>query len=321
MEDSEQRKKRLKEMRQQADLAQVSGGSEGSGMPGLLSNPLIESHSTMPSPAAPRFDFYTDPMNAFSSNKRNNAGVQVAPDYFPPPSFGGAPMAQFSSPHPESINPQMIPSSTQASPSPYGNPVWNGPRGPAHYNSPVWNGPRGPAHCNPQVWNGPRGPAHYSSNPRFEPPGSPFYNAPQGIIHQPSHNPNPSPGYRNSPNPSPGRGRGFWNNRNPVSGRGSGRGRSSHGHWSNEDRASGQDRFYKRSMVEDPWKLLKPVTWKAPYAFPDNSKSWTSKSSSTEREGPATASVKSNSEPSLAEYLAAALNEAAAGAENNAENV
>ncbi|OIW04318.1 hypothetical protein TanjilG_32510 [Lupinus angustifolius] len=309
MEDSEQRKKRLKEMRQQADLAQVSGGSEGSGVPGLLSNPLIEAPSTIPSRAAPRFDFYTDPMNAFSSNKRNNAGVQVAPDYFPPPSFGGAPTARFSSPHPESINLQLTPSPTQASPEPYGNPVWNGPRGPAHYNAPVWNGPRGPA--------------HYSSNPRFEQPGSPFYNSPQGIVHHPNHSPNPSPGYRNSPNPSPGRGRGFWQNRNPVSGRGSGRGRSSQGHSSNEDRAYGQDRFYKRSMVEDPWKLLKPVIWKAPYAFPVNSKSWTStsKSASTEQEGPTAASVKSNSEPSLAEYLAAAFNEAAAGAENNAENV
>ncbi|XP_061370586.1 uncharacterized protein LOC133313252 isoform X3 [Gastrolobium bilobum] len=34
MEDSEQRKKRLKEMRSQADQAEVSGGIEGSGVPG-----------------------------------------------------------------------------------------------------------------------------------------------------------------------------------------------------------------------------------------------------------------------------------------------
>ncbi|XP_061370585.1 protein SICKLE-like isoform X2 [Gastrolobium bilobum] len=106
MEDSEQRKKRLKEMRSQADQAEVSGGIEGSGVPGILSNPLIKAPSTTPSwdksYAAPRFDYYTDPMSAFSSNKRSNANIQVAQEYFPPPNFGGSPMAQFSSPHPAS---------------------------------------------------------------------------------------------------------------------------------------------------------------------------------------------------------------------------
>lgn len=193
----------------------------------------------------------------------------------------------------------MIPSPTQASPAPYRNPVWNGPRGPAHYNFPFH----------------PSSGGNYPS-PRFDPSGSPSYNYAQGVIHRPSHSPNPSPGYRNSPSPSPGRGRGFWhNNRSPVSGRGSGRGPNSCGHWSNDDRAYGPDRFYKRSMVEDPWKLLKPVLWKATDATPENSKFWTSKSLSTKREGSSAASVKSNSEPSLAEYLAAAFNEAADGAD------
>lgn len=68
-------------------------------------------------------------------------------------------------------------------------------------------------------------------------------------------------------------------------------------------------------MIEDPWKLLKPVLWKATDATPENSKFWTSKSTSTKREGPSAASVKSNSEPSLAEYLAAAFDEAANDAE------
>ena len=94
-------------MRMQADLAEVSGGAEGSGMPGLLSNPLIEASSTTPSQdksyAAPRFDFYTDPMNAFSSNKRNNPHMQSAPDYFPPPNFAGSPVARYPSPHPSTV--------------------------------------------------------------------------------------------------------------------------------------------------------------------------------------------------------------------------
>lgn len=109
MEDSGQRKRRLEQMRMQAELAKAAGDVEtsGSGMPDTLSNPLIEASSTGPeqdkSYAAPRFDFYTDPMAAFSSNKKkSNANVQVAPAYSTPPKFGSSPMAQFSSPHPPS---------------------------------------------------------------------------------------------------------------------------------------------------------------------------------------------------------------------------
>ncbi|TKY56341.1 extensin protein [Spatholobus suberectus] len=320
MEDSEQRKKRLKEMRMQADQAEVSGGIEGSAMPSFLSNPLIEAPSTMPSQdrsyAAPRFDYYTDPMSAFSSNKRSNANIQAAPDNFPP-KFGSSPMAQYSSPRPESTNAQMTLPPVQVSPAAYRNPVWSGPSGPAHYNFPFH----------------PSSGGTYPS-PRFEPSGGPLYNSAQGIAHQPSYSPNPSPGYRNSPYPSPGyrnspspgqgRGRGFWRNTgSAVSGRGSGQGLNFHGHQSNENTARGPDRFYKRSMVEDPWKHLEPIIWKAidgslnTSHVPENSKPWISKSTSTKREGSSAASVKSSSEPSLAEYLAAAFNEAA----NDAENV
>ncbi|KAL2664758.1 hypothetical protein AAZX31_02G201000 [Glycine max] len=343
MEDSEQRKKRLKQMRVQADQAEVSGGREGSVVPGFLSNPLIEAPSTMPSRdtsyAAPRFDYYTDPMSAFSS-KRNNASTQAAPDNFPPSKFGGPPMAQYSSPHPESKNPQMTPHPIQASPAAYRNPVWSGPGGPAHYNFPLH----------------PSSGGTYPS-PRFEPSGGPLYNTAQGIAHQPSYSPNPpypgyvnsprpsyspnpspgysncpmpsyspnpSPGYRNSPSPGQGRGRGFWRNTgSPVSGWGSGQGPNFHGHRSNENTVHGPDRFYKRSMVEDPWEHLEPIIWKANDGYlntsrvPLNSQPWISKASSTKGEGSSAASVKSSSEPSLAEYLASAFNEAA----NDAENV
>jgi hypothetical protein len=103
-EDSEQRKKRLKEMRLEADFAQDSG-VEGSGVPAFLSNPLAEVPSTVSSTdAAPRFNYYTDPMNAFSSDKRTSVNVRPAPDEYlpppPPPSFGGPSMVQFSSPYP-----------------------------------------------------------------------------------------------------------------------------------------------------------------------------------------------------------------------------
>ncbi|WVZ03138.1 hypothetical protein V8G54_023944 [Vigna mungo] len=113
MEDSEQRKKRLREMRMQADHAEVFGAVEGSAMPGSLSNPLIEAPLTMASwdksYAAPRFDFYTDPMSAFSSNKRNNTSIQAAPDSFPP-NVGRSPMAQYySSPGTEMFTNYFLP--------------------------------------------------------------------------------------------------------------------------------------------------------------------------------------------------------------------
>src|ERR1044072_3151214 len=103
MEDSEQRKKRLKEMRLQADRADVSGSVEGFGMPGYLSNPLIEAPSTVlpdASYASPRSDFYTDSIGRFSSNNRSNTKIQTSQGYFPPPNIGSFPMAQISPTHP-----------------------------------------------------------------------------------------------------------------------------------------------------------------------------------------------------------------------------
>ncbi|GAU21542.1 hypothetical protein TSUD_35050, partial [Trifolium subterraneum] len=320
MEDSEQRKKRLKEMRLEADLAEDSG-VEGSGVSGFLSNPLAEAPSTLLSTdAAPRFNYYTDPMNAFSSDKRSSVNVGPAPEYLPPPpSFGGPSMAQFSSPHPESTNPQitnpqMSPSPTQALPTAYRNPVWNGPRGTNF-----------PYH--------PSGGGAYPSH-KFESPRSPSYNSAPGMNQWRNHSPYPcsgyiplpseynsnhSPAFRNNPNSSRGRGRGFGNNtRGPVPGRGRGRGSSSRGRGSNEDRNFRPEQLYKMSMVEDPWTSLKPIIWYSTYSR-ENSKPWNpSKSTSTKKEGPPAVFTKSiSSGPSLAEYLASAFNEAA----NTEENV
>lgn len=316
MEDSEQRKKRLKEMRLQADRAQDSGG-EGSSTPSVLANPLAEDSSTVLSAdTAPRFNYYTDPMNAFSDKR---IPVHVRPEHLPPPpplplNF----VPEFSSQHSAATNPQMSPSPTQALPTPYRNPVWNGPRGPPQYNFPLR----------------PSGGGTYPS-PRFESPGSPSYNFAPGMNQWPNHNPNisseyipipaseyspnQSPAFRNNPNSSRGRGRGFWhNNRSHVSGRGSGQGSSSHGRWSNEDSGCGPERFYKRSMVEDPWKFLKPIIWYSTISSSNTSYAReNSKSTSTKREGPPAVFSKSNSGPSLAEYLASAFNEAS----NTEENV
>ncbi|GAU46716.1 hypothetical protein TSUD_244090, partial [Trifolium subterraneum] len=338
-------------MRLEADLAEDSG-VEGSGVPGFLSNPLAEAPSTVLSTdAAPRFNYYTDPMNAFSSDKRSSVNVRPAPEYLPPPpSFGGPFMAQFSSPHPESTNSQMPPSPTQALPTAYRNPVWNGPRGtnflfhpsgggayPSHrfesprsppYNSAPGGPPYNSAPCVPPYNSAPCVPPYNSAR------GSPSYNSAPGMNqwcnHSPypcsgyiplpssEYNPNHSPAFRNNPNYSRGRGRGFGNNtRGPVPGRGRGRGSNSHGRGSNEDRNFRPEQLYKMSMVEDPWTSLKPIIWYSTYSR-ENSKPWNpSKSTSTKKEGPPAVFTKSSSSgPSLAEYLASAFNEAANTEEN-----
>lgn len=310
MEDSGQRKRRLEEMRKQAELSEATGAIEasGSGTYSPLSNPLIETSSTMPaqdkSYASPRFDFYTDPMAAFSSNKKKS-NVQTAPVHSTPPTLVSSPTAQFSSHMPpplcsESMNSQMTHSFTQGSPVVNRNPIWNGPRG------------------SPQYYFPPR----YQS-PGFEISGKPFYNPGPHITHQSRHRPNLSPGYNHSPGLSPGRGRGGWHNtRNDASGWGGGQRLSSRGRFSSEDKPHDVDRFYKKSMVEDPWQLLKPVIWNVTDASsnsictPGSSKSWASNSSSANKGGSSAAPVKSSSQPSLAEYLAAAFNAAANGTEN-----
>ena len=102
MEESEQRRERLKAMRMEATQTKVSITVDTFAMPGVLSNPLVEGSATLPvqedSCATPRFDFYTDPMAAFSSNKRRINQSQQ--DYLsPPPSNSGdmATMARKSS--------------------------------------------------------------------------------------------------------------------------------------------------------------------------------------------------------------------------------
>ncbi|CAK8537238.1 unnamed protein product [Lathyrus sativus] len=106
--------------------------------------------------------------------------------------------------------------------------------------------------------------------------------------------------------------------RGPVSGRGGRQGSGSHGRWSNKDRSCGPERYCKRSMMEDPWKCLKPIIWCSTYHFSnisftaENLKPQApSESTSTKREGPSAVFSKSNSGPSHAEYLASAFNEAA----------
>ena len=225
-------------------------------------------------------------------------GIAHRPNYSPNPSPGYS-----NSPRP-SYSPNPSPGySNRPRPSYSPNP------------SPVYsNSPRPSYSPNPS-------PGYSNSHrPSYSPnPSSGYSNSPR-----PSYSPNPSSGYRGSPRPGQGRGRGVWHNPgSSVSGRGSGRGPNFHGHLSNENAGPGPSRFYKSSMVEDPWNHLEPKIWEAidgslhTSRIPEKVKPWISKSKSTTGEGSSAASVKSRSEPSLAEYLATAFNEAA----NDAENV
>lgn len=91
-EESEKRKERLKAMRMEAVQAGPNcDAGDSMGVPRSLTNPLIESTASPSVPielqAPPRFDFYTDPMAAFSVNKRmSKVSHQNTPDYFMSPS-------------------------------------------------------------------------------------------------------------------------------------------------------------------------------------------------------------------------------------------
>lgn len=100
MEESEKRKERLRAMRAEAAHTDNSNNiGITPAMPCYLSNPLIENSAAMP-PQTSRFDFYTDPMAAFSNKRRNTISDQISSDHNPPPINSGPSMLRFPSPVP-----------------------------------------------------------------------------------------------------------------------------------------------------------------------------------------------------------------------------
>ncbi|KAM1225471.1 hypothetical protein ACFX13_044935 [Malus domestica] len=351
MDESEKRKERLRAMRVEAEETEASHNVTTSAVPGYLSNPLAEDTTAIPvleEPCAPfRFDFYSDPMAAFSSdNKRIKVGDQIAQDNFRHSNTGGFPGARLPSPLSGGPrNPQMTASpahqfqriyppdqrmyqvlGSYQNFSPQRSPIGMERPFPMHHgNRPeVWNGaefrppaspgygPQGSPRFRPQGSPGFRPPG----SPRFQPPGSPGFRPPtspgfrppgspgsiigQGRGHWFSHTPRPQSVHGGSPSPSSSSGRGGW--------------RGSHGRAM--DRQSGPERFYNASMVEDPWKFLEPVIWKGvdtPLRCLNthgSSKPSIGRSSSTNNASISEALNKSMPQPSLAEFLAASLNEA-----------
>lgn len=73
-------------MRMEASQAGADADSSSSGLSSnRLSNPLIESSSPAPAHCAPRFDFYTDPMAAYSGNRRNNSTPPILRGHYNTP--------------------------------------------------------------------------------------------------------------------------------------------------------------------------------------------------------------------------------------------
>ncbi|KAK9068274.1 hypothetical protein SSX86_012385 [Deinandra increscens subsp. villosa] len=180
----------------------------------------------------------------------------------------------------------------------------SGPR-PHFTNSPGHGSGRGYPSPGPNFRNSPNHGSGQGGYPSSGPgPGPHFTNSPghgsgRGY-------PSPGPNFRNSPN----RGSGLNQGRGYGSGFGGGRGRGGgRHHVTAEDRP---DRFFNKSMVEDPWKFLEPVVWKS------LKKQWIPHSLNVKKPRVSESPRPSSSQPSLAEILAASFNEAAKD-EPNAE--
>eukprot|EP00268_Persea_americana_P017812 TRINITY_DN18658_c0_g2_i1.p1 TRINITY_DN18658_c0_g2~~TRINITY_DN18658_c0_g2_i1.p1 ORF type:complete len:311 (-),score=55.69 TRINITY_DN18658_c0_g2_i1:442-1374(-) len=235
MEESEKRRERLKAMRMEAAEVGVSNG-EVAIASSNLSNPLLNCAAT-PSAledrhAVSRFDFYTDPMSAFSSSKKRNNDGSIGRQGYSSPLSNHSPVGQMSSSHSGARNPNMSPQQFQINYSPDQR----------SYETPLavhWRTPTGV----PSPFSGHRATStHYSGR-------SPSYG--RGRI--------PDYGYGSS-SPKTNSGRGNYRRFNSISspglGRTNGRGRGYHAFVSAREQP---ERFYRKSMVEDPWRFLKPV--------------------------------------------------------------
>ncbi|XP_073294215.1 protein SICKLE [Primulina huaijiensis] len=330
MEESEKRRERLKAMRMEAAKADISIDSESSGiLSHSLSNPLNENEpapSTAVQYSRPRFDYYTDPMSAFSADKRrNNFSHQVSQGYSSmPPNMTSSPQAPGNiHSQSSSLGTPMGVAGPLGKPQGYTSNTWGGSYSSLNYNYPP--NMRDVNLPNPSVGRGDtphavhgwgRGGIH-SSSPR-----------PQFLSHHDSPNmldvnfPNSGAGWGDSPNAVHGWGRGVRYSNSPRPqlhshhdsrrgighysdwGRGRGVGPSARRGKDSKDPVSAElrpDLYYNKEMLEDPWKGMTPVIWKGP----NSDGSWLPKSISVKKARPSPeASQKSVSQPSLAEYLA-----------------
>lgn len=293
-ESSANRRERLLALRSAAAAAGSSSSSSPSAAPPPLQPPAWDlpepdlTPSSAPRPPA-RFGFYTNPGAAFSSaaapNKRKSPDTLLSPSPAPAPPHGRS--GNYGNSYPPHQR-HMAPS--QMEPAPPGTGPW---RSPMQFQTPMseYGGapPGPPPHWNPHSTSpaqdyyprspnlgfrgsnvgrggnpmnyGPRGsPVNYGPRgspmnytPRgtpmnYEPRGSPMNYEPRGSLM--------NYGPRGSPCSSSGRGRGENYYSGPDSrGRG-GRGGSG---FQNHSGGQGQMNYYYKSMVDDPWKNLRPI--------------------------------------------------------------
>lgn len=330
MEESEQRRERLKAMRIEAAGAAVDANSELAASGGL-SNPLVEGQNTSTPTQyfSPRFDFYTDPMAAFSGTRRDNITPHLSHSMLPRPTYQVmTPDSAYPTPGSNSpdqrifqvpgaqFNQRLLwrpmelatPSST-----PQGNPpnAWGGPGRP--FNNAYPSGrPQGNP---PNDWGGPGGTFNYPTpsnmprgsnfgNPSFGQEGS-YYGRGRGQRYNSSSHYESGRGGNRYPDSGRGRGRSLSNSTSPGSRMGGRRG-GSHESVSAEVRP---DLYYRKEMVEDPWKMLTPVIWKDTHAR-DADKSWIPKSITMKKAKVSTEFPQTSiSQPSLAEYLASSFSD------------
>ncbi|CAH9065852.1 unnamed protein product [Cuscuta epithymum] len=298
MEESEKRRERLKAMRMEA--ACTEGEAENttgvSSVHGLANPLLVEDQTAQPeiSNLRPRFDYYTDPMAAYSSDKRMNNHIPQAvsqPDFRPP-------RLAFSNVSGYRSQGSYVPNQRPSRPyvPAYHHHAFSPPPGgsPMHYRGPP------PPENNPNVWSSSTGGI----------PSSNFPPNPVRFNNVPNHG-SGGPGY--------GYGRGKVSSllpdsaRVPYQNQDSGRGCKG-GRWQGSNAAArGREcRYYNKSMIEDPWKELQPTIWKKMAVNSSQGLSWLPNSiSSTKKarvsEGPV---VMLKPEQSLAEYLAASFGDA-----------
>lgn len=350
MEESEKRRERLKAMRMEAaGIAVDAINSDRSGLASAgLSNPLVEGDSNSSTPTqhfSPRFDYYTDPMAAFSGNKRRDSITpQVSHgshNMLPRPTYQGmTPDPAYQTPGVNSPDQRIfqVPGA-HFNQSPRGRPMEyqgmtpvpayqtqgvNSPdqrafQVPDHFNqSPLgrpmeWAAPSGRPQGNaPNAWGGPDRVFNYTTpanmsrgnnfhNPSLGPVDSPYYARGQRY-NSSSHY---GSGRGGSRYPDSGRGRG-WSLNNAPGSRMSGRRGGSNESVSAEVRP---DLYYRKEMVEDPWKMLTPVILKVPDAKTTD-KSWLPKSLTMKKAKVATEFPQASiSQQSLAEYLASSFSD------------
>ncbi|KAA0043023.1 hypothetical protein IC582_025376 [Cucumis melo] len=334
MEESEKRRERLRAMRMEAAQADVVNYIETS-LPNHLSNPLIESSATMVGQlapcTAPRFDYYTNPMAAFStSKKKGKIENQPVSDTFVPYHHNTSSTTYLPPTFPGLRNPEMSPSSThqfhQYSPD-QRTFYARGDSEAGGYGSPGMPRPYAVNQGDPHMWRGPRRPFvnQFPTHPPREmnssshvsgPRGNSYTNPTQDRAKYRSSSPNP--GFHGSL--SPGRGsHGHHGNMTPSPRFGYGRGTGFHGRHSLLDKY-GPEQFYNVSMLEDPWKVLQPCIWTTIDSSSNSAKpseSWISKFGTKKARVSDSSSGRSSSQqPSLAEYLAASFKEAIEDAPN-----